>query len=286
MAALATTVGAVLLSSPGLPASAASEYCDSTTPSTSILFYKKSTGEAGTGTLSAGQWQYKAALRLPGGYTHAAASRDSLLLYNAVTGAGESGTFTGGRYQRVQRYTNFSKGWTHMEASGDTLIAYNSRNGHGGTGTLKRGVYRHVRNYDDFSTNWRTVAASCDTASFANGAGVGYGTLTNGVYQHQGDRRQEPLGYLTATEDTVLSLDRNGSEMDARVAWQTGGDVGEFRDLGTTGLWEKTARTSDSIFFYKSDGTAWTSTLSGDEYENVGSLADVSSGWTLIEGGV
>lgn len=294
MAALAASVMAALLVGTELPgvATAASTYCNQSAPNDSLLFYRSDNGQAGTGTLVAGQWQQTAARQLPAGYTHAAASRDSLLLYNANTGTGESGTFTNGTYTRVQTYDDFSTGWSDVEATGDSVLFYQAGTGKGGTGTLKGGVYQEVRQYDDFAVNWGSIAGSCDTMAFASGQGqatgdLGYGTLQNGVYQHVGDRQGEPsLGSLVATRDTALALAPNGSQLQARVASATDGRVGSFQTIGTTGIWEDTGRTSDSVFFYRSDGTAWTSTLSGGTYANVGPVANVSSGWTLIEGGV
>ncbi|GAA0594298.1 hypothetical protein [Streptomyces crystallinus] len=291
----ATSATAVLLAGPVAPASATSPYCDRTTPSTSILFYNADTGSAGTGTLSAGRWQYKAGFDLPTGYTHAAASRDSLVLYNADTGAAEVGTFRGGRYHRTRSYEGFSTGWTFVKASGDSVLFYNADTGVGVTGTLTNGRYREMRVYDNFSTGWDTMAASCDTLISAarHGSGdfpwsnVGYGTLAGGLYRDKGGiPRDDFLGELTATKDSVLSLARAGDELEFRVSRATNGSNIHFNKIGTSGIWEKVGRTSDSLFFYKSDGTSWTSTLVNGTYRNVGSLAQVSSGWTLIEGGV
>ncbi|MFB7467531.1 hypothetical protein ACFCZ1_29255 [Streptomyces sp. NPDC056224] len=293
--ATATSATAVLLAGPVTPATAASTYCNQTTPSTSILFYKSGSGEAGTGTLSDGRWQYKSAFNLPAGYTHAAASRDSLLLYDKNTGDGEVGTFTGGRYTRTRTFDNFSTGWTFVEASGDSVIFYNGSTGYGVTGTLKNGTYRQVRTYSDFSTGWGTMAASCDTLVAAARHGstefpwsnVGYGTLQGGVYTDTGSiPRDDFLGQLTATEDSVLSLARAGDGLEFRVSEATDGSGIDFRKIGTSGLWDKVGRTSNSLFFYKNDGTAWTSTLVNGNYTNVGPLPQVSSGWSLIEGGV
>ncbi|MCB5164407.1 hypothetical protein LG634_06105 [Streptomyces bambusae] len=295
MAALATVTAttAVLLAGPVTSASAASPFCNQTPPSTSIFFYRSDNGNAGTGTLSAGQWQFKASLNLPPGYTHGAASRDSLLLYNKDTGAGEIGTFTNGRYARVGTY-GFAQGWTHIEASGDSVIFYKS-NGYGVTGTLKNGAFQQVRVYNNFSSGWGTMAASCDTLVAAARQGgtdfpwskVGYGTLTDGVYTHEGSiPRDDFLGELTATKDSVLSWARAGEGLEIRVSKATEGTGISFNQIGTSGVWNKVGRTSDSLFFYKTDGTAWTSTLVNGSYTNVGPLAQVSSGWTLIEGGV
>ncbi|MEU3911313.1 hypothetical protein [Streptomyces sp. NPDC029721] len=286
VAALATATMAVTLAAPATPATAASAFCNQTTPSTSLAAYNKDTGAVGTGTLSAGHWTFGSNINVPDGYTHGVASRDSLLFYNADTGAGESGTFRNGRYTRVQTYDNFSTGWTHVVASGDSALFYNADNGQGGTGTLRNGRYHHVRSYDNFSTGWDSIAASCDTAVFTKSGEVGYGTLTGGVYQHVGVRDTEDLGTLVATKDTVLALENTGSQLKYRTARATNGKVGGFRDIGTSGVWDEEGRTSDSLFFYKTDGTAWTSTLSGNNYANVGSLANVSSDWSFLAGGV
>lgn len=297
VAALAavTSATAVLLTGPVSPASATSSYCDQTRPSSSMLFYNADSGSAATGTLTGGHWQQKAEFDLPTGYTHGAASRDTLVLYNKDTGAGEVGTLQGGRYHRTQSYDNFSTDWTFVKASGDSVIFYNGDTGHGVTGTLQHGAFRQVRVYDNFSTGWGTMAASCDTLISAarHGSGdspwsnVGYGTLTGGVYRDKGAiPRDDFLGELTATKDSVLSLARADDELEARVSRATNGSGIDFNKVGTSGIWEKTGRTSDSLFFYKDDGTAWTSTLSHGRYANVGALAQVSSGWTLIEGGV
>ncbi|AZM90480.1 MULTISPECIES: hypothetical protein [Streptomyces] len=292
--ATATSATAVLLAGPLQPASAASPYCNQSTPNNSILFYKSGSGEAGTGTLTNGRWQYKEALHLPTGYTHAAASRDSLVLYNAKTGAGETGTFTNGKYTRSEKYDDFSKGWTFVEASGDSVIFYKD-DGHGVTGTLKGGLYRESRVYDNFSSGWGTMAASCDTLVAAARHGstefpwsnVGYGTLSGGVYTHKGGiPRDDFLGELTATKDSLLSWARVGGGLEFRVSKAVDGGGIAFRKIGTSGVWDKVGRTSDSLFFYKNDGTAWTSTLVNGNYTNVGPLPQVSSGWTLIEGGV
>ncbi|MEU3724636.1 hypothetical protein [Streptomyces sp. NPDC031705] len=292
--ATATSATAALLAGPVTPASAAAAFCDRTTPSTSILFYKAGTGEAATGTLSGGHWRARATLRLPAGYTHAAASRDSLLLYDKSTGAGESGTFTGGTYTRTRHHA-FAPGWTFVEASGDSVLFYDGTNGHGSTGTLKNGAFRQVRAYDNFSPNWGTMAASCDTlVSAARHGGpefpwsnLGAGTLTGGVYRHRSEiPRGDFLGELTATDDSVLSWARVGRELRFGVSEATDGTGVSFRRAGTSGIWDKVGRTSDSLLFYKNDGTAWTSTLVGGAYTNVGPLPHVSSGWTLIEGGV
>ncbi|MFG2292629.1 hypothetical protein [Streptomyces sp. NPDC048603] len=296
VAGLATATLAVTLTAPATPASA-SAFCDRTTPNTSLFFYKKSSGEAGTGTLSAGRWRYRGALSLPAGYTHAAASRDSLLLYDANTGEGESGTFTGGRYRRVQTYDNFSTGWTQLEASGDSVLAYNSATGHGGTGTLKGGRYQQVRTYDDFSTGWASMAASCDTLVATTArkgstefpeSNVGFGTLQGGVYTNTGNRDGDVfLGTLVATRDSVMGLAKTSStQLRYQVTTASDGDVGQFEDVGTSGVWNTVGRTADSLFFYKTDGTAWISTLTNGNYRNVGPLSDVSSGWSIIEGGV
>ncbi|MFF4115824.1 hypothetical protein [Streptomyces sp. NPDC001714] len=293
--ATATSATAVLLAGPVTPATAASPYCGRTTPNSSILFYKAGTGEAGTGTLSAGHWQYKAAFTLPANYTHAAASRDSLLLYNKNTGAGEVGTFKNGTYSRTRTFDNFSTGWTFVEASGDSVLFYNGDTGHGVTGTLENGRYQGVRTYDNFSKGWGTMASSCDTLVAAAGQGpvefpesrVGYGTLEDGVYTQTGSiPRDAYLGELTATKDSLLSSAKSGGELTHRVSDATDGTGIDFREIGTSGVWEKIGRTSDSLFFYKNDGTAWISTLAGGHYANVGALPNVSSGWTLIEGGV
>ncbi|KJY46163.1 MULTISPECIES: hypothetical protein [unclassified Streptomyces] len=292
--ATATSATAVLLAGPATPATAASAFCDRTTPSTSILFYKTGSGEAGTGTLSAGRWQYEGALDLPAGYTHAAASRDSLLLYDKNTGDAEVGTFRDGQYNRTRTFEDFSTGWTFIEASGDSVIFYNGNSGHGVTGTLKNGAFRQVRAYDNFSTGWGTMAASCDTlvaaarhGSSAPWSNVGFGTLKNGVYRDTGSiPKDDYLGQLTATQDSVLSLAKTGGQLEFRVSDATDGSGIDFRKIGTSGIWDKVGRTSDSLFFYKNDGTAWTSTLVNGDYANVGPLPDVSSGWSLIEGGV
>ncbi|WP_329395522.1 hypothetical protein [Streptomyces melanogenes] len=293
--ATATSATAALLAGPAIPANAATTYCNSTTPSSSILFYRADNGEAGTGTLSVGHWRYKGGFSLPTGYTHAAASRDSLVLYNADTGDGEVGTFKNGTYSRTQTFDDFSTGWTFVEASGDSVLFYNGDTGAGVTGTLKNGRYREVRTYDNFSTGWGTMASSCDTliAAARHGSGdfpwsnVGYGTLKNGVYSDKGSiPRDDFLGELTATKDSVLALSRSGGELQFRVSNATNGTGINFREIGTSGIWENVGRTSDSLFFYKTDGTAWISTLSGGNYRNVGALPDVSSGWSLIEGGV
>ncbi|MEU8438179.1 hypothetical protein AB0F18_35880 [Streptomyces sp. NPDC029216] len=287
VAALATSVMAVMLTAPATPATAASAFCNQTTPSTSLLAYNKDTGAVGTGTLSAGRWHYGSNIDVPDGYTHGVASRDSMLFYNADTGAGESGTFRGGKYTRVQTYNNFSTGWTHVVASGESALFYNADNGQGGTGTLRNGRYHHVRSYDNFSTGWDSIAASCDTAVFTKSGEVGYGTLKNGLYAHVDARETDAdLGTLVATKDTVLALAENGSQLQYRIARATDGKVGGFRDIGTSGVWEEEGRTGDSLFFYKTDGTAWTSKLSGNAYSNVGPLAGVSSGWSFIAGGV
>ncbi|MEU6979233.1 MULTISPECIES: hypothetical protein [unclassified Streptomyces] len=297
VAALATVTAAtaVLLAGPATSEAAASAFCDGTTPSTSMLFYRADNGQAGTGTLSSGHWQQKALFHLPTGYTHAAASRDSLLLYNKNTGAGEVGTFGGGQYHRMRTYTDFSAGWTFVEASGDSVVFYDGNTGHGVTGTLKGGAYRQGRVYDDFSTGWRAMAASCDTLLAAAGHGsggsawsnVGYGVLEGGVYTDTGSiPRTAYLGQLTATKDSVLSTARAGGQLEFRVSKATDGSDVSFDKIGASGIWDKVGRTSDSLFFYKNDGTAWTSTLVDGHYTNVGPLADVSSGWSLIEGGV
>ncbi|MFH7596312.1 hypothetical protein WDV06_14575 [Streptomyces racemochromogenes] len=286
MAAFATSVMVVTPAAPATSAAAASAFCNQTTPSTSLAAYNKDTGAVGTGTLAAGRWRYGSNINVPDGYTHGVASRDSLLFYNADTGAGESGTFRAGKYTRVQTYDNFSTGWTHVVASGDSALFYNADNGQGGTGTLRNGRYHHVRSYDNFSTGWDSIAASCDTAVFTKSGEVGYGTLTGGVYQHVDARNTEDLGTLVATKDTVLALENTGSQLTYRVARATGGRVGGFRDIGTSGVWDEEGRTGDSLFFYKTDGTAWTSKLSGGTYANVGPLNGVSSDWSFIAGGV
>ncbi|WP_217556121.1 hypothetical protein [Streptomyces sp. GbtcB6] len=55
--------------------------------------------------------------------------------------------------------------------------------------------------------------------------------------------------------------------------------------VGYGTLQDGVRRHTDSLFFYKDDGTARTSTLVGGDYANVGAPPDVSSGWTLFEGG-
>ncbi|MFB7244723.1 hypothetical protein CW362_36710 [Streptomyces populi] len=264
-----------------------------TTPNTSILFYRPDNGQAGTGTLSGGHWQAKATLHLPTGYTHGAASRDSLLLYNQSTGAGEVGTFTNGTYTRVNTH-GFALNWIFIEASSDSVIFYNS-SGRGVTGTLKNGAFQQVRVYDNFSSGWGTMASSGDTLVSAARHGstefpwsnVGYGTLSGGVYTDKGSiPRDAFLGELTATSDSVLSWARAGGELEFRVSKAANGTGISFQEVGTSGLWSKVGRTSDSLFFYKDDGTAWISTLVSGNYTNVGPLPQVSSGWTLIEGGV
>ncbi|MGW0711878.1 hypothetical protein ACWD4G_38990 [Streptomyces sp. NPDC002643] len=285
--ALAAAVVGVCVVGPGGVAGAASPYCEETSPSDSMLFYKRGTGEAVSGTLSAGEWQQEAVFDLPTGYTHGAASRDSLVLYNANTGEGEVGTFESGRYEQVESFDDFSTGWTHVEAAGDTVLFYNSRTGDAVTGTLTNGDYDQGQSYDNFNEGWRSIAASCDTAAFTAGNDLGYGTLQDGRYTHRDSKDGGPtLGRLTATEDSVLALQNTGSGLLARAAKATNGSVGGFRQIGTSGLWDKEGRTSDTVFFYKNDGTAWTSTLINGKYSNVGSVADISSGWTLIEGGV
>ncbi|MFF4367595.1 hypothetical protein [Streptomyces sp. NPDC001594] len=287
VAAFATSVMAVTLAAPATPATAASAFCNQTSPSTSLAAYNKDTGAVGTGTLSAGHWTYGSNINVPDGYTHAVASRDSLLFYNADTGAGETGTFKNGKYTRVQTYNNFSTGWTIVVASGDSALFYNADNGQGGTGTLKNGRYHHVQSYNNFSTGWDSIASSCDTAVFTKSGEVGYGTLKGGVYTHKGLRNTaDDLGTLVATKDTVLALENTGSQLKYRTARATDGNVGDFRDIGTSGVWEEEGRTGDSLFFYKTDGTAWTSKLSGNSYANVGPLANVSSDWSFLAGGV
>ena len=309
--ALAAGVVALLCAGPDTPAGAASAYCDQTTPNTSILFYNKDSGAAVTGTLAAGQWQHKAAFNLPTGYTNAAVSRDSLVLYNRDTGAGESGTFTAGQYNRVRTYDNFNTGWTQVVASGDSALFYNGNTGTAGTGTLKDGVYKHVRSYgnvnshDNTTLPWLDIASSCDTAIFASVTGgtppsgsntsyTNYGTLKDGEFAQVGDEwyRGIYVGNVTATKDSLLALQNTGSGYAFKVDTLHDGVAGDsdsvlgLPSIGSSGYWEMVGRTADSLFFYKADGTAWISKLSNGKYANVGPLNRVSSGWSIIEGGV
>ncbi|WP_371618826.1 hypothetical protein [Streptomyces sp. NBC_00454] len=287
VAALATSAMAVLLAAPATPAGATSPFCSQTVPNTSIFFYNKDTGSAGTATLSAGKYRFTGNFDLPTGYTHAAASRDSLLLYDADTGAGETGTFKAGRYSRVESYDDFSTGWSQIEASGDSVLFYNSDSGFGITGTLKNGKYREGRQYDNFSTGWTSMAASCDTLLATADSNVGYGSLKGGVYTNVANRDGDVfLGTLVATKDSVLGLERDGSQLRYKMSTATNGKVGNFQQIGTSGVWDIVGRTADSLFFYKTDGTSWISKLSGGHYANVGQLNEVSSDWSIIEGGV
>ncbi|CAM5415540.1 hypothetical protein SLAVM298S_01448 [Streptomyces lavendulae subsp. lavendulae] len=291
---LATSAVAVLLAGPVTPASASAS-CFGTSGNTSILFYRTGSGSAVTGTLSAGHWESNGEFHLPRGYTHAAASHDSLLLYNKITGAGEVGTFTDGEYARTRTFGNFPTGWTQVEASGDSVLFYNGQTGHGITGTLRNGKYQQVRAYDDFKKGWVTMAGSCDTLTAAARPGAAtfswdkseYGTLEGGVYGRRGSLvGEDHLGQLTATRDSVLSWAKAGGKLDLRAGTATDGWVFHFRGVGTSDLWEKVGRTSDSLLFYKSDGTASASKLVDGDYKSVGPLDDISPGWTLIEGGV
>ncbi|MFJ3519286.1 MULTISPECIES: hypothetical protein [unclassified Streptomyces] len=116
---------------------------------------------------------------------------------------------------------------------------------------------------------------------------MGYGTLSGGVYTDKGSiPRDDFLGELTATKDSVLSLARSGGELEFRVSKAEDGGGISFRKIGTSGIWDKVGRTSDSLFFYKNNGTAWISTHVNGNCTNVGPLPQVSSGWSLIEGGV
>ncbi|MCX5127894.1 hypothetical protein OG898_34090 [Streptomyces sp. NBC_00193] len=287
VAALATSAMAVLLVAPGTPAGAASPFCNQTVPNSSIFFYNKDTGSAGTATLAAGKYRFTGNFDLPTGYTHAAASRDSLLLYNADTGEGETGTFKAGRYSRVESYDDFSTDWSQIEASGDSILFYNSGSGFGITGTLKNGRYQEGRQYDNFSTGWTSMASSCDTLLATAGRNFGYGSLKGGVYTNVANRDGTVLlGNVVATKDSILGLASNGSQLRYKVSTATNGQVGNFREIGTSGVWDIVGRTADSLFFYKTDGTSWISKLSGGRYANVGSLNEVSSDWSIIEGGV
>ncbi|MEW1639928.1 hypothetical protein AB0469_38440 [Streptomyces sp. NPDC093801] len=99
-------------------------------------------------------------------------------------------------------------------------------------------------------------------------------------------RNTEDPGTLAAPQDTVLALADNGYGLRYRIAGATDGRVGGFRDIGASGTREEEGRTSDSLVFCKTDGTAWTSKLSGNTSANVGPPAGVSSGRTFFAGGV
>ncbi|MEV7614119.1 hypothetical protein [Streptomyces sp. NPDC089799] len=294
--ALAAAVTALLSAGPGTPATAASQYCRQTSPNSSMLFYNGRTGAAATGTLSAGHWRQKATSTLPENYTRAAVSRDTLLLYNPHTGDGETGTFTAGTYTRAKVFAGSFKGWFDVVASGDSVLFYDESSGRGVTGSLKNGLYRQARTYDDLGKGWVITAGSCDTMVFAKGIGetdedhrsaLAYGTLRNGVYTQVGAREADGfLGDMTATKDSVLAFSATDAEFFYKVGTAVDGKVGAFRDSGTSVVWDTVDRTSDSLLFYRSDGAAATSTLSGGHYAFVGPLPGVSSDWSVIEGGV
>ena len=283
--ATALAAGSVMLPA-ATNAAAASPYCTQATPNTSILFYKRDSGEAVTGTLAAGRWQHRDNLTgIPAGYTHTAASRDTLVFYNATTGAWQTGTFKDGVYATKEKGNGFATGWTHVEAAGDSVLFYNDKSGKGATGTLKNGLYREVRAYDNFSTGWQKIAGSCDTMAFAKNVGhgdipiyeLGYGTLKDGIYTQVGFKKDPSADDLIATKDSLFLRLTSYSGDSGQVATMTDGSLGDPRENGSSGHWDVVGRTADSLFFYKTDGTAWSSTLSGGAYANVGSI---------IEGGV
>lgn len=264
-------------------------------PNTTIMFYNGQTGAAGTGVLSRGHWTHRDTVTaIPAGYTHAAASRDTLLFYKKGTGEWESGTFTDGLYARRESGNAFSADWSHVEATADTVLFYDENTGHAASGHLTGGVYREVRGYDDFSLGWAGIAGSADTMAFAKNVGHGdlpnyvlaFGSLTDGTYSHRGEIGDAVGTDLTATTDSLLLRATSPSSDSYQIAKMIGGTIGPVHDNGTSGHWDRIGRTADSLFFYKNDGTAWTSTLSGGSYANVGPLPQVSSGWSIIEGGV
>lgn len=289
------------------------------TPNNTLLFYNGTTGAAVVGTVKAGRWQQTAALTLPAGYSHAAASRDSLLLYNRNNGTGETGTFKDGQYARVNTRDDFAPGWQEVEASGDSVLFYNKQNGHADTGILTNGEYEHVQSYTNFKIGWESIAGSKDTMFFTDSwwkdperimAGeLSYGSLKDGLYSHVGNvqlkdgvvfpgnvydrnRGHGGFGPMLGTEDSMFArtnLDPAQGTFLFTVAKATGGRVGQLQDIGTAGNWHKVGRTSDSLMFYKSDGTtatAFTGTLVGGNYTNIGPVPNIKPGYSLIEGGV
>ncbi|APB00678.1 hypothetical protein [Nocardia seriolae] len=113
---------------------------------------------------------------------------------------------------------------------------------------------------------------------------TGYGMLTNGQYFHKADIPDAQGSDLIATADSLMPRVESFSGDTYQIATMIDGTVGPVRNTGDSPHWDMVARTADSLFFYKTDGTAWISTLSGGNYANVGPLPGVSSGWTLIEG--
>ncbi|MET8650918.1 hypothetical protein [Nocardia aurea] len=262
---------------------------------TTIMFYNGETGAAGTGRLSGGHWtQHDTVTSIPAGYTHAAAGRDTLIFYEKGTGRWESGTLTDGFYTRRESGDGFSDSWSHVEATADTVLFYDEKTGHAASGRLTGGVYREVRGYGDFKVGWAGIAGSADTMAFAKNVGHGdlpnyilaFGSLTDGTYSHRGEVDGVVGIELTATTDSLLLRVPSPSSDTYQIAKMIGGTIGPVHDNGTSGHWDRIGRTADSLFFYKNDGTAWISTLSGGSYANVGALPGVSSGWSIIEGGV
>ena len=293
LGAVALSMMSLLFIGPG-SASAESPACTQMAPNTSMFFYKKSTGDAGTGTLAAGRWQYRGVQTgIPAGYSHAAASRDSLVLYNTDTGALETGTFINGVYTRSVA-GHGATAWTHVEATGDSVLFYNAATGRAASGTLRNGAYRELRAYDNFSKGWASIAGSCDTIAFVKNVGkgdlpnyeLGYGTLRGGVYTMVGFKSGMTANELVATKDSIMLRIGSASGDSAQFASLAGGSVGQPHSYGTSGHWDAVGRSADSLFFYKADGTAWISTLNGNRYANVGPLGNVSPGWSIIEGGV
>jgi hypothetical protein len=288
------------------------------TPNNTLLLYKDS-GAAVVGTMTAGRWQQTAVITLPAGYSHAAASRDSLLLYNRGSGTGETGRFRDGQYARVKTYDDFGPGWHEVEASADSVLFYNKQKGHGVTGTLTNGKYERMQSSADFKVGWESIASSSDTMFFTDSwwkvpdeimAGeLSYGFLKEGFYTHVGgvqlkdgvvfpggryDQFQGHGGFgpMLGTKDSLFArtnLDPVEHTFLFTVARATGGSVGALQDVGTAENWQKVGRTSDSLFFYKYDDVstmAFAATLTEGEYTNIGPVAGIGRGYSLIEGGV
>lgn len=91
--------------------------------------------------------------------------------------------------------------------------------------------------------------------------------------------KARPLGHLNPVTNEQCFV----------AATAKDGHVGLLHVIGNTPGWHKVGRTSDSLLFYKSDGsiaTAYGATLTGGAYSNIGPVANIQPGYSLIVGGV
>lgn len=259
-------------------------------PNHSILLLKP--GVAVTGTLQAGVFAKKRTFKLKGGWTHAAAGRDTLALYDRNNGKLRTGHFRNGVFTSVKT-VKVGTIYRRMIASCDTLLLYAPATGRILTAFLDDGRARN-QTIDHIEAGWDLMASTCDTAMFVETSpgnqAVVWGPLDAGGFTPSGSAPLSSVGRFAATGSSWFAYDI-GAAGPCTPRCGSWGAVNATTGLVFGGLSPEpliaadiVAGTASSILLYRRDGASRRARLVNGTLGTI-RASRLPKGLTIIAGG-